>query len=137
MISRPVVVMGVAGSGKSVVGRGIAAALARPFIDADDLHPRTNIDKMRRGEPLDDIDRAPWLDAVGAALAATALAAAVAGPDSAAKRSPDLAAECSAEPAAQPEALTSAVARANHAEAKPNPFFLPLASAVAGPIAAT
>lgn len=69
MISRPVVVMGVAGSGKSVVGRGIAAALARPFIDADDLHPRTNIDKMRRGEPLDDIDRAPWLDAVGAALA--------------------------------------------------------------------
>ena len=51
MISRPVVVMGVAGSGKSVVGRGIAAALARPFIDADDLHPRTNIDKMRRGEP--------------------------------------------------------------------------------------
>ena len=61
--------MGVAGSGKSVVGRGIAAALARPFIDADDLHPGTNIDKMRRGEPLDDIDRAPWLDAVGAALA--------------------------------------------------------------------
>ena len=56
MISRPVVVMGVAGSGKSVVGRGIAAALARPFIDADDLHPRTNIDKMRRGEPLDDIE---------------------------------------------------------------------------------
>lgn len=69
MNHRPVVVMGVAGSGKSVVGRGIAAALARPFIDADDLHPRTNIDKMRRGEPLDDIDRAPWLDTVGAALA--------------------------------------------------------------------
>ena len=69
MISRPVVVMGVAGSGKSVVGRGIAGALARPFIDADELHPRTNIDKMRRGEPLDDGDRAPWLDTVGAARA--------------------------------------------------------------------
>lgn len=70
MGQRPVVVMGVAGSGKSVVGQGIAVALARPFIDADDLHPRTNIDKMRRGEPLDDIDRAPWLDTVGAALVA-------------------------------------------------------------------
>jgi len=68
MKHRPIVVMGVAGSGKSVVGRGIAAALARPFIDADDLHPRINIDKMRRGEPLDDADRAPWLDTVGAAL---------------------------------------------------------------------
>ena len=62
--------MGVAGSGKSVVGRGIAAALARPFLDADDLHPRSNIDKMRRSESLDDIDRAPWLDTVGAALVA-------------------------------------------------------------------
>ena len=69
MNHRPVVVMGVAGSGKSVVGQGIAVALGRPFIDADDLHPRTNIDKMRRGEPLNDIDRAPWLDTVGAALA--------------------------------------------------------------------
>ena len=68
MKHRPIVVMGVAGSGKSVVGRGIAAALARPFIDADDLHPRINIDKMRRGEPLDDADRAPWLDTVGATL---------------------------------------------------------------------
>ena len=56
--------MGVAGCGKSVVGRGLAAALTRPFIDADDLHPRTNIDKMRRGESLNDIDRAPWLTIV-------------------------------------------------------------------------
>ncbi|HAB56635.1 MAG: gluconate kinase [Acidimicrobiaceae bacterium] len=70
MNHRPVVVMGVAGSGKSVVGRSIAAALARPFIDADDLHPCANIDKMRRGEPLDDIDRAPWLDTVGGVLVA-------------------------------------------------------------------
>lgn len=70
MNHRPVVVMGVAGCGKSVVGRGIAAALTRPFIDADDLHPRTNIDKMRRGESLNDINRAPWLDTIGAALVA-------------------------------------------------------------------
>ena len=66
---RPVVVWASV-SVKSVVGQVIAVALARPFIYADDLHPRTNIEKMRRGEPLNDIDRAPWLDTVGAALVA-------------------------------------------------------------------
>jgi carbohydrate kinase (thermoresistant glucokinase family) len=64
-----VVVMGVSGSGKSVVGARLAAVTGRVFVDADDLHPPANIDKMMRGEPLDDADRAPWLDAVGDVLA--------------------------------------------------------------------
>lgn len=65
----PVVVMGVSGSGKSLIGAGLAAATRRTFVDADDLHPAANIDKMALGEPLDDADRAPWLDAVGGVLA--------------------------------------------------------------------
>ncbi|MEM8706217.1 MAG: gluconokinase [Actinomycetota bacterium] len=71
MSTGPVVVMGVAGSGKSVVGQAVAGRLGRPFTDADDLHPEANVEKMRRGEPLTDDDRRPWLDAVGSALAAS------------------------------------------------------------------
>ena len=52
---------GVSGCGKSTVGRLIAAKLALPFIDGDDLHPKENIDKISRGEPLNDKDRGPWL----------------------------------------------------------------------------
>lgn len=66
---RPVVVMGVSGSGKSTIGRGLADALERPFVDADSLHPESNRAKMAAGIPLDDDDRAPWLDAVAAVLA--------------------------------------------------------------------
>lgn len=69
MTERPIVVMGVAGSGKTVVGQALAARLGRRFVDADDLHPAANVEKMRRGEPLNDDDRAPWLDTVGATLA--------------------------------------------------------------------
>lgn len=65
----PVVVMGISGSGKSTVGAALAAHLAVPFADADDLHPPANIAKMSAGEPLTDEDRWPWLDAVGAWLA--------------------------------------------------------------------
>ena len=50
----PIVVMGVSGSGKSTVGAALAGRLRVPFEDADDLHPQANIDKMTRGEPLDD-----------------------------------------------------------------------------------
>lgn len=63
-----VVVMGVSASGKSSVGRAAAALLGVRFVDADDLHPPANVDKMRAGIPLDDADRAPWLDAVGRAV---------------------------------------------------------------------
>ncbi|KAI0033825.1 P-loop containing nucleoside triphosphate hydrolase protein [Vararia minispora EC-137] len=67
-----VVVMGVSGCGKSTLGAHIASALALPFIDADDLHPLENVEKMSRGEPLTDDDRAPWLERVRDAAAAAA-----------------------------------------------------------------
>ncbi|MFC7492821.1 MULTISPECIES: gluconokinase [unclassified Nocardioides] len=66
---RPLVVMGVSGSGKSTVGAALAQRLRVPFEDADDLHPSANIAKMRRGEALDDDDRYPWLELVGEWLA--------------------------------------------------------------------
>ena len=65
-----VVVMGVSGSGKSSIGSALAQRLEVPFVDADDLHPPANKRKMASGSPLVDADRWPWLDAVGAALAA-------------------------------------------------------------------
>lgn len=62
--------MGVSGSGKTTVGKALAAALGVRFADADDLHPVSNVEKMAAGIPLTDVDRWPWLDAVGATLAA-------------------------------------------------------------------
>ncbi|MFI5670613.1 gluconokinase [Streptomyces sp. NPDC051704] len=56
-----VVVLGVAGAGKSTVGRALAAGLDVPFLEGDDLHPAANIAKMAAGRSLDDADRAPWL----------------------------------------------------------------------------
>ncbi len=53
--------MGVAGSGKSTVGRLLSDRTGIPFYDADDFHPQTNIDKMSRGIPLNDSDRRAWL----------------------------------------------------------------------------
>ena len=64
-----IVVMGVTATGKTEIGKRLAYALEARFVDGDDLHPRTNVDKMARGEPLDDADRAPWLDRVGTTLA--------------------------------------------------------------------
>jgi gluconokinase len=66
----PVVIMGVSGSGKSLIGKGVAAALGVPFIEGDDLHPQANVDKMHNGTPLTDDDRWPWLDRVAQALKA-------------------------------------------------------------------
>ncbi|NPV57268.1 MAG: gluconokinase [Anaerolineae bacterium] len=60
--------MGVSGCGKSAVGRALADELGWRFIDADDVHPPQNIDKMSRGIPLSDADRAPWLDALAALI---------------------------------------------------------------------
>ena len=65
-------VMGVSGSGKSTIGALLARDLGVPFTDADDLHPMANIEKMASGVPLDDDDRRPWLEVVGATLAAAA-----------------------------------------------------------------
>ena len=64
-----IVVMGVSGAGKSTVGKLIAARLDCPFRDADSFHPRANIEKMSRGEPLTDEDRWPWLQAIAAWIA--------------------------------------------------------------------
>jgi gluconokinase len=63
-----VVVMGVSGCGKTEVGRSLAQRLGASFIDADDLHPPANVEKMRRGIPLADADRAPWLGLLNARL---------------------------------------------------------------------
>jgi len=60
-----IIVAGVSGSGKSTVGALLAGRLGWPFIDGDLLHPPANIAKMRRGEPLTDEDRLPWLRAIG------------------------------------------------------------------------
>jgi gluconokinase len=65
----PIVVMGVSASGKTVVGQALADRLAVPFVDGDALHPPANVEKMAAGHPLDDADRAPWLDRVAAWLA--------------------------------------------------------------------
>jgi gluconokinase len=67
-----VVVMGVAGSGKTTVGRALAMALQVPFCDADDLHPPANTARMQQGLPLDDAHRWPWLAAVHDRLATAA-----------------------------------------------------------------
>jgi gluconokinase len=56
--------MGVSGSGKTTIGRGLAGELGWRFYDADDFHPRSNVEKMARGVPLDDEDRAPWLESL-------------------------------------------------------------------------
>lgn len=55
------VVMGVTGCGKTTIGKLLAKRLSLPFFDADDFHPKENIDKMRRGIPLTDANRYPWL----------------------------------------------------------------------------
>ena len=64
-----ILLMGVAGSGKTTVGRALAASLGWSFRDADDFHPPANVAKMSAGLPLDDHDRAPWLAAIGAHIA--------------------------------------------------------------------
>lgn len=59
-----IVVMGVTGTGKTTVGKVLAQRLGWTFVEGDDFHPPANVEKMRRGIPLDDEDRQPWLDAI-------------------------------------------------------------------------
>jgi gluconokinase len=61
-----VIVAGVSGSGKSTIGALLAGRLGWPFTDGDMLHPEANVEKMERGEPLNDADRMPWLRAIAA-----------------------------------------------------------------------
>ena len=65
---RAVVLAGVAGAGKSTLGPLLARELDWPFFDTNDLHPSSNIEKMRRGIPLEDADRWPWLEKVRALI---------------------------------------------------------------------
>lgn len=64
-----ILVMGVSASGKTTLGEGLAEQLGAAFVEGDDLHSHTSVEKMSRGEPLGDADRWPWLDAVAKAVA--------------------------------------------------------------------
>jgi gluconokinase len=61
-VPQAIIVMGVAGAGKSTVGATLAIALDWPFLDGDDFHPPANIVKMASGQALNDADRTPWLE---------------------------------------------------------------------------
>lgn len=71
MKTRFVIVMGVAGCGKTTVGEALAKRLGWSFYDADAFHPAENIAKMATGMPLNDSDRAPWLAALHALISAS------------------------------------------------------------------
>ena len=62
------IVMGVSGSGKTTVAVMLADALGVTFLEGDELHPRSNVEKMRSGTPLTDEDRWPWLRAIAARI---------------------------------------------------------------------
>ncbi|MGK4329189.1 gluconokinase [Lonsdalea quercina] len=64
MAGQSFILMGVSSTGKSSVGEALARAIGAKFIDGDDLHPRNNILKMAGGDPLNDDDRAPWLERI-------------------------------------------------------------------------
>ncbi len=62
------IIMGVTGCGKTTIGKLWANELRIPFYDADDFHPRENVDKMASGTALTDDDRFPWLEQLGALI---------------------------------------------------------------------
>lgn len=79
-----IIIMGVSGSGKTTIGKLLSSKLDIQFCDADDFHPPSNINKLKNGLALDDIDRKPWLETLailikewsnssGAVLACSAL----------------------------------------------------------------
>lgn len=67
-MTRALVVMGVAGCGKSAVASALATRLRCTYLEGDEFHPPANIEKMARGFPLHDADRVPWLRSIAAAL---------------------------------------------------------------------
>lgn len=78
------VLMGVSGTGKTTIGKALAASLGWVFVEGDDFHPAANVEKMRAGIPLDDEDRRPWLRALRKRV------------DEACKRGEDVVLACSA-----------------------------------------
>ncbi|WEF25143.1 gluconokinase [Paracoccus sp. S3-43] len=71
MSAQHIVVMGVSGSGKTTTGTALAALMGWPFVEGDSFHPEVNVRKMAEGIPLDDTDRAPWLQALADQIAAS------------------------------------------------------------------
>jgi 6-phosphogluconate dehydrogenase len=67
-MSNLIVIMGVSGCGKSTIGNSLSQRMDIPFIDADDFHPKANIEKMSRGEALTDNIRLPWLQTLNTEL---------------------------------------------------------------------
>jgi gluconokinase len=65
-----VLLMGVSGAGKTTIGERLATTLDARFQEGDAFHPPANVEKMRRGEPLTDQDRLPWLGAIASAIRA-------------------------------------------------------------------
>jgi gluconokinase len=63
-----IVLMGVTASGKSTVGKLLAEQLGWSFLEGDNFHSAENIEKLRRGQPLNDQDRRPWLEAIREAI---------------------------------------------------------------------
>lgn len=59
-----IILMGVSGSGKTVIGKALAQAIHSEFIDGDNLHSQRNVDKMAAGIPLTDADRLDWLELI-------------------------------------------------------------------------
>jgi len=59
-----IILMGVAGAGKTTIGRALAAALGWEFVEGDDFHTAANREKMRQGIALSDSDRSPWLNRI-------------------------------------------------------------------------
>lgn len=58
------ILMGTAGCGKTSVAEEMQKLLQCEYIEGDQLHPKANVDKMSRGEPLNDDDRYPWLHVI-------------------------------------------------------------------------
>ncbi|MCX3266906.1 gluconokinase [Pedobacter agri] len=63
-MARFIILMGVSGSGKTVIGKALAPKLNAEFIDGDNLHSQRNVDKMAAGIPLTDEDRLDWLNLI-------------------------------------------------------------------------
>ncbi len=69
-VARALMVMGVSGCGKTKLAKALSDRLGFEMVEGDSLHPSENVEKMRAGVPLDDADRAPWLDKIGELLRA-------------------------------------------------------------------
>lgn len=67
-VSHAFIVMGVAGAGKTTVAAGLASHFGGVYLEGDDFHPPANVEKMARGKPLNEDDRAPWIDALAEAI---------------------------------------------------------------------